>query len=214
MTGDGRPDLITANLSSNDVSVLTAHNDDETPPVTTDDVPTTSRSAPVPVTLTAGASASLAVDMRPTAAARSVAARYPLGVDATVTATATTAGGAPLTASGRLTVLGNATVVLPVRSASSTELSAASKRTLSKLARTVGTAKSVRCAAYTDDSRSASAARTLTVGQARAACRYLQQRGLKAKTAIRGHGSSRPRASNRTAKGRAKNRRLATTTTL
>jgi len=141
--------------------------------------------------------------LRPTPAGRTALARGPLGVPATLSASG---GGMSAAVSVRLVADASLTVGPLLRSAA---LPAAVRRALDGLARAVPKARAVVCTAYTDDrGRSAKADLALTRAQAAAACRALKARGVAAAWSAVGAGRARPVASNRTARGRASNRRL------
>jgi hypothetical protein len=167
-------------------------------------------------TSTAGVAAGerLATDLRLTTRGRAARATHPLGLTARLVVTGTTAGGTTVRSSSLIRLMTSDTLVIPLPGRSPA-LSTGARTMLGRLVRTVGgQAKAVRCTADTDRSRDAAADRALTVAQARAACRYLAARGLKAERTSVGRGSTRPRASNRTDRGRALNRRLTVRITL
>jgi outer membrane protein OmpA-like peptidoglycan-associated protein len=71
------------------------------------------------------------------------------------------------------------------------------------------TFKSVTISGYTDSTGTAEHNRQLSERRAQAVARYLREHGLNAqKLDVRGYGESNPIASNATAAGRAKNRRV------
>jgi len=79
---------------------------------------------------------------------------------------------------------------------------------LHRLAHALSAVPAVRCIADTDSSGHAAADRALTTRQARHVCAELGRAGLTARRTAVGRGGDHPRASNRTAAGRAKNRRV------
>jgi flagellar motor protein MotB len=79
---------------------------------------------------------------------------------------------------------------------------------LHRVARALAGVPAVRCIADTDASGRAAADRALTRRQARNVCAALEEAGLTARRTAVGRGGDHPRASNRTAAGRAKNRRV------
>jgi hypothetical protein len=79
---------------------------------------------------------------------------------------------------------------------------------LHRLAHALSAVPAVRCIADTDASGQAAADRALTTRQARNVCAELGKAGLTARRTAVGRGGDHPRASNRTAAGRAKNRRV------
>jgi hypothetical protein len=160
----------------------------------------------------ASASRSLAARLTLTTRGRAALARRPLGVTARVTVTSRTTTGTTLTRTVLVRLLSANRLVLPVRG-HGTALSASSKRLLSRMTRTVTAAKVVTCVADTDRHGSAASDLALTRKQAAVACAYLRDRGIRARITVRGNGHARPRATNRTDRGRALNRRLTITTT-
>lgn len=170
---------------------------------------------PVGTVLAVGTSASgsaggerLASDLRLTAAGRAARANHPLGLTARLWVIGTTPDGTTVRGSSLVRLMASDRLVIPVPGRAR-GLSAQARLLLGRLVRTVGgEAKAVRCTADTDRSDDPATDRALTVAQARAACRYLRARGLRARRTTEGRGSARPRASNRTAEGRALNRRL------
>lgn len=173
------------------------------------------RRLPVGTVLAVGTSATgvaagerLATDLRLTTQGRAARATHPLGLTARLVVTGTTPGGATVQGRSLIRLMTSDTLVIPVAGRSRT-LSPNARLWLGRLVRTVGgQAKAVRCTADTDRSGDAAAEKALTVAQARTACRYLASRGLRATRTTEGRGSTRPRASNRTDRGRALNRRL------
>ncbi len=156
----------------------------------------------------AAAGARLAADLRLTAHGRAARTTHPLGLTARLWVIGTTPDGAVVRGSSliRLMTSDSLTIRLPGRSRT---LAPSARLLLGRLVRTVGgRATAVRCTADTDASGDAAADRALTVAQARAACGYLASRGLRATRTVEGRGSTQPRASNRTDRGRALNRRL------
>lgn len=179
------------------------------------------RRLPVGTVLAVGTSAKgvaaggrLATDLRLTAAGRAARKTHPLGLTARLVVTGTTPGGATVQGRSLIRLMTSDTLVIPV-AGRSRALSPGARNLLGRLVRTVGgQAQAVRCVADTDRSGNAAADKTLTVVQARTACRYLRSRGLRATSTSQGRGSTRPRASNRTDRGRALNRRLTVRITL
>lgn len=153
-------------------------------------------------------SSPLAVGMRLTDSGRSALTNRPLGVTARATVTASTTSGATVHRSTVMRLMRDDTLTLRLPLRRTTGITAGNRRMLARLARTVGNARTVECAAHADAGHPTAGARAVTRSQARQACRYLRKRGLDARQTVRGHGATKPRASNRTAKGRARNRRL------
>ena len=78
---------------------------------------------------------------------------------------------------------------------------------LKKLRASMGDVKTVRCEGYTDSRGKASANRKLAQKRANLVCKVLTG-GTKVKSTVVAYGEARPKASNATAAGRAKNRRV------
>jgi outer membrane protein OmpA-like peptidoglycan-associated protein len=66
----------------------------------------------------------------------------------------------------------------------------------------------VRCTGHTDSDGAAAYNQRLGLARARATCRYLRRHGVHAHVTVASMGERRPRASNRTVRGRARNRRV------
>ena len=155
----------------------------------------------------------LAAKLVLTAAGRSALARHPLGMTARLVLNSALPSGRAVTGSTRVRLMASDTLVLPFAGRGAA-LPRDVRGMLDRLVRTVSPAKAVRCTADTDASGNAAADRALTRRQATAACAYLKARGLRSRLTAEGRGSTRPRASNRTARGRALNRRLTIKITL
>jgi outer membrane protein OmpA-like peptidoglycan-associated protein len=84
----------------------------------------------------------------------------------------------------------------------------AARRVVADVAPQLRRAKSVRCIGFTDSDGSAKHNRALGLRRAKAVCRTLRQMGVRAKLTSSSRGEDQPRASNETAAGRAKNRRV------
>jgi outer membrane protein OmpA-like peptidoglycan-associated protein len=69
-------------------------------------------------------------------------------------------------------------------------------------------ARSVTCAGHTDSRGTDAFSRALGLRRAQAVCAALRDAGVRARTTAESAGEDRPRASNRTARGRALNRRV------
>jgi outer membrane protein OmpA-like peptidoglycan-associated protein len=90
----------------------------------------------------------------------------------------------------------------------SAAMSAAGRRSVRRLAGTLHHVKSVVCTGYTDSIGDAAYNERLAFVRARAVCRALDARNGRIAVRVRGAGEDRPRASNRSAAGRAQNRRV------
>lgn len=84
----------------------------------------------------------------------------------------------------------------------------AARRIVADVAPQLRHAKSVRCVGFTDSDGPAAHNRKLGLRRAQAVCRTLRQLGVKATLSSASYGEDRPRASNKTAAGRQKNRRV------
>jgi hypothetical protein len=156
----------------------------------------------------------LATDLRLTRHGRAARATHPLGLTARLVVAGTAPDGTPARGSSLIRLMTSDTLVIPV-AGRPRALSPSARLLLGRLVRTVGgQVRTIRCTADTDRSGDARDDRALTIAQARAACAYLRSRGVRAKQTSEGRGSTRPRASDRTARGRALNRRLTIRVTL
>lgn len=84
----------------------------------------------------------------------------------------------------------------------------AARRIVADVAPQLRKAKTVRCVGFTDSDGPAAHNKRLGLRRAQAVCRTLRQMGVKAKLSSASYGEDRPRASNETAAGRKKNRRV------
>jgi outer membrane protein OmpA-like peptidoglycan-associated protein len=84
----------------------------------------------------------------------------------------------------------------------------AARRVVADVAPELRQAKSVRCIGFTDSRGSAAHNERLGQRRADAVCRTLRQMGVRAKLHSSSRGEEQPRASNETAAGRTKNRRV------
>jgi outer membrane protein OmpA-like peptidoglycan-associated protein len=144
-----------------------------------------------------------------TSAAFKAAANH-AGVDGSVTATVTNTAGA----------VGQATAVIALRPATikltlvsdtlfasgSAKLSAAAARSLAGTAKNLVRAQLVTCFGHTDSVGSTKANQQLGLARARAVCGILGKHATKVRSVS--YGETKPRATNGTAAGRAKNRRV------
>jgi hypothetical protein len=154
---------------------------------------------------------SMRVVLLRTGAGRVALRRRPSGVPAFLDLVVTTPDGRTLVARSPTTLLASDRIVVLVdRSA---RLGADARRQIAALAEVYANARAVTCTAYTDRRHGVSAARAaaLTRAQARAACALVARMAPKAKTTLRGQGRRSPVAANRTAAGRARNRRVVLT---
>jgi outer membrane protein OmpA-like peptidoglycan-associated protein len=90
----------------------------------------------------------------------------------------------------------------------SAAMSASGRRSVRRLARRLAHVKSVVCTGYTDSTGSSGYNVSLALARARAVCGTLHARNGRIAGRVRGAGEDRPLASNRTAAGRAQNRRV------
>lgn len=122
-------------------------------------------------------------------------------------------GGAALRASGASRLLPAQVKIAPqtgIFTDQSAELTAAARAWVATTAKQLSGVRSVRCTGHTARSGtgSAEANRSLGLARAKAICRALKAKGVKAKMSSVTAGQTQPRANNRTAKGRAMNRRV------
>ncbi len=127
-------------------------------------------------------------------------------------------GGAKLTATGKSVLLPSRVKVTPatgIFTHQSAQLTSAARAWVKTTAKQLGTAQSVRCTGHTARSGKGipEANRRLGLRRAKAICAALKQAGAKVKTTAATAGETQPRSSNRTAAGRAKNRRVELTVT-
>ena len=141
---------------------------------------------------------------------RKLLAKRPLGLDMALVVTGT--------GTKAQTILGRAHVIaspsFPIRTGSRTaKFSKGVLASLDQVAALLKGAKTVTCTAYTDRTVSKRADNLVSTSQAKAACKRLTSKGVTAKTTVVGKGHSTQVASNKTAKGRAANRRVVITFT-
>lgn len=122
-------------------------------------------------------------------------------------------GGAALRASGASRLLPAQVKIAPqtgIFTDQSAELTAAARAWVATTAKQLSGVRSVRCTGHTARSGTGSpeANRSLGLARAKAICRALKAKGVKAKMSSVTAGQTQPRASNRSAKGRAMNRRV------
>lgn len=127
-------------------------------------------------------------------------------------------GGQKLTATGTSVLLPSRVKVTPatgIFTHQSAQLTSAARAWVKTTASQLGTAQSVRCTGHTARSGKGlpEANRRLGLRRAKAICAALKQAGAKVKTTAVTAGETQPRSSNRTAAGRAKNRRVELTVT-
>ena len=135
-------------------------------------------------------------------------ARRPGGRAATLRAVATQDGGPDLQAAIPLLLLPKAVVTAPtdgIFPSASAQLPDRGTRYLRRLRDLISGAAQITCTGHTDDRGSTAFNRRLGLRRARAVCRFLS-RGTEIRTRSRSRGETDPRASNRTAEGRARNR--------
>jgi hypothetical protein len=154
--------------------------------------------------------------LRLTRRGRAVLGRHLGGVRARVAATGTTSDGRHSARARTRAVLAVEHFVTPPGAwmPDTAALSTRGRRFLrSKRARLIAVA-ALRCDGYSAKVREDSPNATrISVARAAVACAALQRRGMDATPNVIGHGDSRPIASNATAAGRARNRRVEVTIT-
>jgi outer membrane protein OmpA-like peptidoglycan-associated protein len=132
------------------------------------------------------------------------------GVKLTYRAQAGTSGGKTLRAKGASRMLPLTVAAVPydgLFASGSTKLNHYGQRFVRSLANQLGGAKRVACTGYTDSIGSAAANQRLGLARARTVCAQLRTAGVRARMTVRSQGERHPRATNRTAAGRAMNRR-------
>lgn len=132
-------------------------------------------------------------------------------------------GGAKLKANGISQLLPARVKVTPatgIFADRSAQLTSSARAWVKTTAKQLGSAQSVRCVGHTSRSRGGSpeairrsANHRLGLARAKAICAELKRAGVKVKTTTATAGETKPRSSNRTAGGRAKNRRVELTVT-
>ena len=151
----------------------------------------------------ASATATLAIGRK----ARKLA-RRPGGQAATLRAVATQNDGPDLHATIPLLLLPKAVVTAPtdgIFPSGSAKLPDRGTRYLRRLRGLISGAAQITCTGHTDDRGSTEFNRRLGLRRAKAVCRFLSS-GTEIRTRSRSRGETDPRASNRTAEGRARNR--------
>jgi outer membrane protein OmpA-like peptidoglycan-associated protein len=81
-------------------------------------------------------------------------------------------------------------------------------RSLLKIAHRLKAVPAIRCTGHTDSDGGAAYNSALGLARARTTCRFLRRHGVRSHMRMSSAGESRPRATNRTARGRARNRRV------
>lgn len=122
-------------------------------------------------------------------------------------------GGDKLKAAGKSVLLPARVKVVPAHGLfahQSAALTPAARAWVKTTAKQIGTAKAVRCTGHTARSGKGipEANRRLGLRRAKAICAALKREGVKVTTSTVTAGETQPRSSNRTAAGRAKNRRV------
>lgn len=156
----------------------------------------------------------LTVRLRLTASGRTVLVRHLGGVRVRVTATAATSGGTRSARARTRALLAVEHVVTPPGSWTPNEaaLSARGRRFLQSLRTRLIAVAAVRCDGYSAKVREESINATrISVDRAAAVCAALRRFGVTGRRTVVGHGDSRSIASNTTAAGRARNRRVEVT---
>ena len=164
-----------------------------------------------------GGVASTEVDIQLNALGRRLLRENPEGLRTRLTVDATPVGATePLTTRLRATLiakrrtLGSPAAQFEIRSA---VLLKVTRRWLDRLIPTLAGSRSIRCTGHTSGLGDDAANEELGLARAKAVCAYLRSHGVKATYSAASRGETRPRASNRTAHGRALNRRVALTVT-
>jgi outer membrane protein OmpA-like peptidoglycan-associated protein len=163
-------------------------------------------------TLATGTAAGATVDARLTASGRRLLVATLHDVNAVIEAVA-----API--AGTVKAETSATVVIHTQTYTtsagaftpgSSSLTSAGRRSVERLARRIGQAAAIRCTGYTANLGGGITTFALALGKARASaiCKQLKADGVHARYSIATKATSDPIASNRTAAGQAKNRRV------
>jgi outer membrane protein OmpA-like peptidoglycan-associated protein len=158
----------------------------------------------------ASASARVAVEVHLNATGRRYVNRLG-GVTAVFKVAATPTHGAVLHATTRARIVPATAITVPANGlfrSDSARLTIGAVRYLRVIARRLGGAKAIDCVGHTD--AFGSGAHNLALGRRRAetVCAFLRAHGVHARLTTTSAGASRPRATNRTPKGRALNRRV------
>ena len=164
-----------------------------------------------------GGVSSAEVDIQLNALGRRLLRENPQGLRTRLTVDATPVGAdRPLTTRLRATLiaerrtLSSPAAQFEIRSA---VLLKVTRRWLDRLIPTLAGSRSVRCTGHTSGLGDDAANEELGLARAKAVCGYLRAHGVKATYSTASRGETRPRASNRTARGRALNRRVELTVT-
>jgi outer membrane protein OmpA-like peptidoglycan-associated protein len=160
----------------------------------------------------AGGAKSAEVEIGLNALGRRLLRQNPQGLRARLMVDATPVGAdEPLTARLRATLVASRRTVSSPRpqfEIRSARLLPSTRRWLDRVAPRLAGSRSVRCTGHTSGLGDDLANEELGLARAKAVCRYLRAHGVKAKMKAVSRGETRPRASNRTADGRARNRRV------
>ncbi len=167
--------------------------------------------------VTPGGASSAEVEIRLNALGRRLLRENPEGLRTRLTVDATPVGAdEPLTTRLRATLvasrrtLSSPAAQFEIRSA---KLLKVTRRWLDRLLPNLAGSRGVRCTGHTSGLGDDAANEELGLARAKAVCGYLRSHGVKATFSTASRGETRPRASNRTARGRALNRRVELTVT-
>lgn len=155
----------------------------------------------------------LAVRIELNALGRKLMRRSPAGVEVRVAITGRPTTGTPLKATSTVRLVPrSARLRLGGYRPDQSRLPARSRRALRKLANSLAPGARIKVVGHTDSSsRDDRYLRRLGRARANAVVRYLRSRGVEATYVVRSKAATRPRATNATAAGRARNRRVALT---
>jgi outer membrane protein OmpA-like peptidoglycan-associated protein len=151
-----------------------------------------------------------AVNVKLNARGRKLLARLG-GVRVTFKLTASARGGKTLRTSRSARLLPQRLIVVPTNglfASDSNKLNGAGLAYLKDVARKIGKARSVACVGHTDDMGDAAYNASLGLSRAQTVCATLRKLGVRTASRASSQGEARPRATNRTAAGRALNRRV------
>ena len=167
--------------------------------------------------VTPGGASSADVDIRLNALGRRLLRENPEGLRTRLTVDATPVGAdEPLTTRLRATLVASRrTLSSPAAQFdyASARLLKVTRRWLDRLLPTLAGSRSIRCTGHTSGLGDDTANEELGLARAKAVCSYLRAHGVKATFTTASRGETRPRASNRTAAGRERNRRVELTVT-
>ncbi|MBI5309769.1 MAG: OmpA family protein [Actinobacteria bacterium] len=138
-------------------------------------------------------------------------ARRAAGIPVLVEMVATPFDGVQLSASAAATAIARRVLVIPASGQFDSEharLTPAARKYLRAITARMASVRSITCAGHTDSFGPRTFNARLGLRRASRVCDFLEASGFKGKVKSRSYGETRPRATNRTARGRALNRRV------